>query len=235
MFRHASRWLGAVVLLSLIGCAADEPAADLATLTARLDGCPRGDIPWYDAVRAAAASDDAENALESLLRRTESLVEICSDRWEPIWAGAECLYRLRPLESSAGFERATERARALDEPSGVARATNRLALLDYRAGRLTEGEARFVEALAAAESAERPDLEAFVLNNYAGLLLEMGRFAEARDRLETAAQGLEQLGLVDAARAARFNRGVIHLELGDAGRRHASPLPLPPANCHPAA
>jgi CHAT domain-containing protein/tetratricopeptide (TPR) repeat protein len=193
-------------LLLAASCASkDEPPA--------LESCPQGDASWRRALEAAASPQD----LAALRTRLTAIASTCPDRWEPAWAAGECLFRTdRAADSRADFEKALGNARALGDATGIACASNRLGAIDMFAGDLASGEKAFAEALDAATKAKRRDLEAFIRNNLAGLLVEKGDYARARDELGIAADELSRLTLPDAARGAAYNRGVLLLELGDA-------------------
>lgn len=217
--KHRARTLAIAALLCAAACGPGPPVGEASSgappaydqLVAALASCPRGDAPWRAAVNAAAQ----DGKLDRLAAVARDLADRCRERWEPAWTAGECRYRTNPPDSRLDYEEALRRAHALRDPVGIACAANRSGALAYRSGDLARGEALYREALASATEAARDDLGAFIRNNLAGLLLERGEFAAARDELERAAAGLVALGLDEAARAASFNRAVVFAELGD--------------------
>ena len=198
------RRLPACLLLWLAAC---DPTGTT------IEDCPRGDGPWREAI--AEGSDD----LTRLRARFEDSVERCPGAWEPSWAVGETWFRERDAERAAhAYRAAHEAAVEHDDPVGIACAGNRLGSLAYFAGNKDEAHARFDEALAAARRAGRTDLRAFVLNNLAGLLREIGDLPGAVVAFEEAVEALSATDLVQPARDAAYNQGVLLTELGDLER-----------------
>lgn len=196
------------LLLFVVGACAPEPAPE----------CPTGDGPWREALAAAEAPSD----LAPLRERFERAAAACPDRWEPRWAVGETRFRERDAERAADAYRvALDLARGADDPVGVACAGNRLGSLAYFAGEKDEARERFDEALAAARRAGRTDLRAFVLNNLAGLLREIGDLPGAVVAFEEAVGALAATDLAKPARDAAYNEGVLLTELGDLDRARA--------------
>ena len=192
----------ALALLLAAGCGGGD----------RLESCPRGDRPWRRAVDRASR----QGTLEDLERRLEGLAAGHATRWEPQWARGLVALRQRRLEPARAFWRqARELARRQDDAVGIAASSNWLAWTLFQAGELQRAEPLYEEALVAARRAGRRDLEAYALNNLAGLLKATERLAAAGDRLSRAVRLLEATGRPDAAARARFNRATLLYDLGD--------------------
>jgi CHAT domain-containing protein/tetratricopeptide (TPR) repeat protein len=200
----------------LSGCAQVENGQlqeQASTAGHSLEGCPRGDDPWREALKAAAR-DGRLAEHETTVRR---LAERHPERWEPAWAAGECLLRgTDPQAASQDYREALSRALRAGDPTGIACAANRLGWLHQLTGELDEAGRLYHQALAASREAAREDLEAFVLNNLAGLSVYQGDLAAAGSALDGAIARMESLGLERQARAASRNRTRILLELGDA-------------------
>ncbi len=217
--RGPSATAAAVLLLVVAtGCgggAEDSGAAapTWADATAALADCPSGDGPWRTALGLARSPE----LLEELHALAEAGAAACPERWEPSWAAGECRFRQRrPADASGPYAEARRRAGAAGDPTGIACSANRLGWLAYQQGDLPGSEELYREALDASLEARRPDLEAFVRNNLAGLLIETGDFATARSELALAETGLRELGLDGPARSAAFNGAIMLRQLGNA-------------------
>lgn len=188
------------------------PAQDAASL---IGDCPRGDRPWREAIADAASRE----RLADLEGKLSALSDRHPDRWEPVWARAECLFRGPDPRSAAEiYAEALRRATREDDPTGIACAANRIGFLRFRDGALDEAHRFYEKASAAARRAKRDDLEAFILNNLAGLLTTSGRLAEASGVLDQVVDRLDRLGMKREARDARANQARLLIEMGDAAR-----------------
>jgi CHAT domain-containing protein len=195
------------------GTGTDTEEISWAQWAERLRDCPESDGPW----RAAMAAAQKDEALDAFTEAAIETGDRFPDRWEPVWAAGESLFRQRRLPDAEGHLRAAlDRARAAPDSAGIACAGNRLGAVRYHAGDHRNAEALYLEALDAARAAERRDLVAFVHNNLAGLRVETGDFVVARENLELAEQGLLELGLEGPSRVAAYNRAVLTVVLGDA-------------------
>lgn len=202
--------LAASFMIALISCSRPP---DLDDATKALHECPRGDSAWREAMSLAESS----GRIEELGSQLEELTSRCGGHWEPHWTSGGVAMMRRDLDGARGhFAAALESARASDDMVGIARSADDAAWCAYLSGELGLGESLYREALEAATRAGRVDLRAFVQGNLAGLLVEAGRVAEARDSLEASIDGLRELGLDGEARSARFNQAVLELELGNA-------------------
>jgi CHAT domain-containing protein len=205
------RRLGLGVLALLFVCCS-SPERRFDDVLGTLAECPRGDEAWREAIDLAAG----EERLEELLALAGRLEQSHPDRWEPPWTAGQCLDRLgRPEPARASAERALALARHAADPAGIASSANDVGWLAYTAGDLAEADALYREALTAALSAERVDLQSFVRSNLAGLLIQTGDYAAARDHLAAAESGLVDLGRAEAARWTAYNRAIMAIQLGD--------------------
>ncbi len=215
-----------LILSCFLSCGPPEtPAPEEATsppspaVTGPTDGtspdladCPRGDAPWSDALRQAGQQRDFTAVMEA----SQAASERCPDHWEPRWTLAECLYRTGKGSAAVStMNHALNLAEKSGHPAGVALAGYRLAWLATREGSLEEGERLYRLAVKAVEQTGRDDLRAQVLNGFAGLLVETGRFSEANLTLRQTAGALEKLGMAPYARRLTVNRAVLLMLLGD--------------------
>ena len=205
-----------LLLLPLLWICACDPAAGPpppAGSDTDLHSCPVGDGPWRAAVKRA----QKEGTLEELIALAGALAAERPDRWEPVWAVAECLFvQEKATDARREYREALERARRADDQVGLACAGNRLGWLAFEAGDLERADRDYRDALAAARAAGRDDLAAFVLNNLAGLLWRTGDLAQAGRVLTEAEAALHKLGMAEPALTCEYNRGVVLLHLGDA-------------------
>lgn len=92
--------------------------------------------------------------------------------------------------------------RELGDERGAARVVNVLGLVDAEAGRWEQAERRFAEAVASADRLEETDLAAFARISLGWVRCETGRYREALESLERAADVLRasdrQIQLADA-------------------------------------
>lgn len=194
-----------VIACLLLGCVSEEPVG-LDALVAR---CESDDVPWREAVQRALQSERTEQAERALAGggRCES--------WQVPWARGELRFNLADYDRAAEDLRvALELARETDDPVGVARAGNRLGSIAYYRGEQAASRELFLEALDAANRADRVDLRAFVSNNLSGLLKELGELPRAVELFAQAVESLRELGYEKPARDARYNEGTLLLELG---------------------
>ncbi len=215
--------LPALIILLACSCGAPEPpvpSEEAAEVEAELEDaippdlatCPRGDKPWSDALRQAGRNRDFAELTET----AQAALQRCPEHWEPRWTLAECRYRTGDAAAAeAIMADALRLAREGDHPAGVALAAYRLAWLAAREGNLEEGDRLYRLAAEAVEGADRDDLRAQVLNGFAGLLVETGRFSAARRTLERAGDALERIGMAPYARRLTVNRAVLLMLLGD--------------------
>ncbi|MCP3981944.1 MAG: CHAT domain-containing protein [bacterium] len=184
----------------------DEPAVD-ATWDAAINHCKR------------------EGTLDQLGRLAEEIAAEHPTLWHPVYAQAErTLWLEGPgpgpdrIENARQFHlRALELARAAGDPVGVARTSNRLAFGHKALKDSAEAERLYRRGLAAAEAAGRRDLQAYLGNNLAGLLMTTGQYAQAVDIMQGASEALLDLGLPDRARKLSYNRGVLLKQIGNYG------------------
>lgn len=201
-------------ILGVTGCTSpptrvpDDPDATKSFLRS----CPSGDRPWREVMSRGTSPADL-TTFETIARE---VADARPDRWEPRWALAEALFRQsKAKESEAFFLEAHRIADALHDDAGVACTSNRLGSLARLRGESALARTRFGEALEASRRARRRDLEAFVQNNLAAVRKDAGELGASADALDSAIALLEREGLVQPAREARYNRGVLLRQMGD--------------------
>ncbi len=196
--------------LLLGGCGQQmQPQRDAAST---LEQIPHGDRAWRELL-AAAKGDEAR---AQLCNQLAEIARTAPHRWEPQWASARCnesstsrsqlLATLTPLLALARTEGSLE---------GIASIGNDLAWAAFESGDATLAESTFDDALAAAVTLQRDDLQAFIQSNYAGFLVDRGRLAESRQRLDQAATAFGRLKMPAQQRAVALNGAIVQRELGN--------------------
>ena len=180
-----------------------------------LEDCPDDEAAWQNAVKAAR---DA-GTLDAFASHAADVASSCPGLWAPRWAAGDALYLMRDREklplAREHYQAAMELARAAGSTVGIARCANTLAGFFVRERDYENAERIYTEGLDAARALARGDLEAFLLNNYARVLRETGRFAEAVQALQRARPLLIEQQLASAALSAGYNESVMLLDLGN--------------------
>lgn len=211
--RHHAAGIALFVLVAILATSCREKPTPPVT-EEQLRSCPRDDRIWLKAIAEA----EAGKRLEALRQLADEVALAHPERWEPLWAAGECVFRTKPpMPSEVSkdlFQRALERAEALNDPVGISRSANRLGVTFFLTRDDAAAEPLYRKALAAAEAVNRDDLKGLAQLNLAGLLQRIGRLAEAMKSMEAASTNLRRSGRTDLARTLSYSRAVMLEQLG---------------------
>ncbi len=193
-----------------VAAAGREPVEPVA-----LEDCPADETPWQDALFEARDAGE----LEAFVERVTELATACPGLWAPHRSIAEALYLMRDRDklpaSRLHYRTAMDLAKTAGSAVGVARSATMLGGFSVRERDYAEAERIYREGLDAALELHRTDMEATLLLNYARVLRETGRFAEAIQALQRAGPLFVEHELHREALTAGYNESVMLLDLGN--------------------
>jgi tetratricopeptide (TPR) repeat protein len=162
-----------------------------------LAGAPLEAETCVDLLQRAAQHSAAGNwrLMERCSRQALELASFSGEESDARGCLGYALLRLgRYGEAVEQYERCLELARSSGEPLQVIVALGNLGYPLRQAGDLLRGGDVYREALALCDSHDQPDYSWWVKHNYASLLVELGRLAEAGQLLDAATAYVEDRG-----------------------------------------
>ncbi|MHC4341066.1 MAG: protein kinase domain-containing protein [Planctomycetota bacterium] len=190
---------------ALVDREADAPPALLAALTHDL-----ADVAWFDC-RAADAHDLFVRAAE-LAHSGEDLELECRMR---AMAGFSLILAVAPEKCFPECAEADRLARAVGPPSAQAFTRLVLAVALWQLGRTVECHGALGEALELCNRAGNRHIIVSIEVHRAHVLIQEGRFAEARSRVDSATRIAEELGAPGLIGACENCTGELHMALGE--------------------